>query len=91
MHNVPTWDHRDPAKFRSKAASDLLERYNTIHFIDTKIESIRTTQHARFQATDKDGRIWIRRKLVLASGVADIAPDIKGYEECWANGMCVRI
>lgn len=89
MHNVPTWDHRDPAEFRAKAKSDLLARYSTVQFEQTKIESIIRVQHGRFQATGSDGRTWTGRKLVLASGMTDVAPDIKGYASCWAQGMYV--
>ncbi|KAK6849414.1 hypothetical protein PG990_001707 [Apiospora arundinis] len=87
MHNVPTWDHRDPAEFRAKAKSDLLARYSTVQFEQTKIESIIRVQHGRFQATGSDGRTWTGRKLVLASGMTDVAPDIKGYASCWAQGI----
>ncbi|KAI1105363.1 hypothetical protein F4804DRAFT_341243 [Jackrogersella minutella] len=86
MHNVPTWDHRDPAEFRAKAFADLKARYNTIQLEKVKIESVRQTPKGRFQATDSTGRVWTGRKLVLATGARDIPLDITGYDECWARG-----
>jgi hypothetical protein len=29
----------------------------------------------------------VGRKVILATGVRDIYPDIEGYDECWAYGM----
>lgn len=88
MHNVITWDHQDPAVFRKKARDDLLKRYSTIKFQDdTKIERVERTSDGRFQAIDTQGRTWIGRKLVLATGVRDIYPDIDGYGDCWGTGM----
>lgn len=87
MHNVPTWDHRDPAEFRAQARTDLTARYSTVQFEETKIVKIAQSPHNRFLATAEDGRTWTGRKLVLASGVTDVPPDIKGYAECWGRGM----
>lgn len=87
MHNFPTWDHRDPADFRAKARSDLLARYSTVSFEETQIKSVRKTPNGSFKATDSQGRVWTGRKLVLASGVKDIYPDIDGYENVWTKGV----
>lgn len=87
MHNVPTWDHRNPAEFRAKARADLLARYDTVQFADLAVQSVRRTDAGRFEATDAQGTVWTGRKLVLASGVTDIFPDIPGYEPAWGRGM----
>ncbi|ROV93149.1 hypothetical protein VMCG_08739 [Cytospora schulzeri] len=87
MHNVPTWDHRDPADFRAAARADLLARYDTISFEETSIESVRQASRGGFEATDARGRTWLARKLVLASGVRDVYPEIEGYEDVWARGV----
>jgi thioredoxin reductase len=89
MHNVPTWDHRDPAEFRAKARSDLLARYDTIRFEETKTESIWRTEAGRFEATDGNGKKWTGKKLALASGMTDIYPDIPGYDDVWGRGVYV--
>jgi thioredoxin reductase len=89
MHNVPTWDHRDPADFRAKARSDLLARYETIRFEETKIELIQRTETGRFEATDTNGKKWTGKKLALASGMIDIYPEIPGYDDVWGRGVYV--
>ncbi|RDW70939.1 thioredoxin reductase [Coleophoma cylindrospora] len=87
MHNVPTWDHQDPRKFREAARNDLLRRYESIKFEDQEVQTVNQTENGTFEVLDGAGRTWTSRKLVLATGVKDILPDIDGYEECWANGI----
>ena len=87
MHNVATWDHRRPAEFREAARRSILDRYSTIHIEDTTIESVKQTDTGHFQATDTNGTTWVGKKLVLATGVRDIFPDLPGYQECWVTGM----
>lgn len=89
MHNFVTWDHRRPAEFREKARDDLLARYQTIQFENKTIESVQKTSNGYFQATDASGQVWTGRRLVLATGVRDLVPDIDGYDDCWGKGMYV--
>ncbi|KAI8277822.1 Thioredoxin reductase [Colletotrichum sp. SAR11_57] len=87
MHNVPTWDHRNPADFRSKARSDLLARYETITFEETNVESLRRNSEGRFEAEDARGATWTGKKIVLASGMRDVYPEIQGYDDVWGRGV----
>ncbi|CAD6585422.1 MAG: hypothetical protein ASARMPREDX12_001995 [Alectoria sarmentosa] len=87
MHNVLTWDHQSPADFRSKGREDILKRYATIKFQDTEIKSVAKTQQGHFELKDAQGKTWTGRKLVLATGVRDVFPDIEGYGNCWARGI----
>lgn len=87
MHNVPTWDHRDPADFRAAARADLLARYSTIQFAETAVESARRTEAGRFEVRDAQGGIWMGKKLVLAVGMKDVYPDIEGYDDVWGRGV----
>jgi thioredoxin reductase len=93
MHNVLTWEHRDSADFRSAARKDLLAHYDTISFEDDiTIDSIEKIEleggRAVFKAVDgKAGKEYWGRKVVLATGITDLMPEIKGYEECWVKGI----
>jgi len=46
MHNVPGWDHRDPAEFRAKSGEDILARYKTVEFRDVGVRSVRVLDGA---------------------------------------------
>ena len=88
MHNVPTWDHKDPKDFRAASRKDILARYDTITFEDTEITSVKQVDDG-FEAKDAQGKMWVGKKLILACGVADDFPNIKGYEDCWGQGTCI--
>ena len=86
LHNMATWDHKDPADFRKIAKQDLLARYKTVTFEDTEITSVEEMPDG-FHARDQSGNIWKGRKVILASGVRDILPDIPGFADGWGQKM----
>lgn len=87
MHNVLTWDHRSPEDYRAVARRELLTRYETIHIENVAVNEVRRTETGNFEASDAAGKVWQARKLVLATGVKDIPPEIEGYPECWGRSM----
>jgi thioredoxin reductase len=86
LHVMPTWDHQDPERFRAAARADLA-KYESIQLHSVEIKSIAKAAEGGFEATDANGRKWRGRKVILASGVEEIFPDIPGYEDCWAYAM----
>ncbi|ORY14662.1 hypothetical protein BCR34DRAFT_585632 [Clohesyomyces aquaticus] len=86
MHMMLTADHEDPATFRAKARENLLSRYDFVKIEETRIVSVKKIDGG-FEAEDEEGKTWQGKKLVLATGVEDIYPDIEGYGECWATGI----
>lgn len=86
MHMVLTLDSESPEAFREKARQNIESQYDTVQFEDTTIVSVKKV-NGGFEAQNADGQKWEGRKLVLATGVTDIFPEIDGYEECWARGM----
>ncbi|KAI0458760.1 FAD/NAD(P)-binding domain-containing protein [Xylaria acuta] len=87
MHNVPGWDHQNPADFRAKSKADILSRYNTIQFRDVSVASVRKLGSGRFEVVDDAGDKYEGRKIVIASGIRDIMPGIPGYSELWGKGI----
>ncbi|KAF4636589.1 hypothetical protein G7Y89_g1491 [Cudoniella acicularis] len=88
MHMVPTWDHGDPKKYRATARAELSDRYGeVVTFVDLAVTSVKKEEAGTFYAVDSSGQSWRGRKLILATGVKDIFPDIPGYEECWIKGI----
>ncbi len=51
------------------------------------MEVLRKADDGCFEATDTDGELWMGKKVILATGVRDVYPDIEGYAECWVKGM----
>ncbi|KAK7981371.1 pyridine nucleotide-disulfide oxidoreductase [Apiospora saccharicola] len=94
MHNVPGWDHKDPAEFRAVSREQILARYKTIRFEDCEIVRVAKVVGDKgkplllFEAVDVSGRKFQGRRVVVASGVRDIMPDdITGYEELWGRSI----
>jgi thioredoxin reductase len=88
MHMVPTWDHRDPKEYRAEARKELVTRYGEIvELVDRAVNSVTKDDAGNFYAIDAAGKAWVGRKLVLATGVKDVLPDIPGYADCWGKGM----
>jgi thioredoxin reductase len=87
MHNVPTWDHKSPEQFRQDGLKEALNNYETVKFEKTEIVTVKKFNDDHFEVSDKTGKSWTGKKLILASGVADDFPALEGYEECWAQGM----
>lgn len=87
MHTIPTWDHRDAADYRAAARNELCDRYNTTEFVDRKVMTLRRQDDGLFRATEESGQYWTGKKLILASGVHDIYPDLPGFDACWGYSM----
>lgn len=91
MQNALCHEGESPGHFRAEAMEKMTDKYNTITPINTEITGVKHVQedgkHACFQVEDYKGRVWSGRKLILASGVKDILPDIEGYKELWGRGM----
>ncbi|CAI6332534.1 unnamed protein product [Periconia digitata] len=85
MHTLPTWDHQDPAAFREAAVKDFA-RYGSVSIENVQVESIKKREDGLFEAS-AGGKSWTAQKVVLATGVEDVFPDIPGYAECWVSGI----
>ncbi|KAF2265219.1 FAD/NAD(P)-binding domain-containing protein [Lojkania enalia] len=87
LHLIPSWDHRDKDEFAASAKENILARYDTLSFTCTTIEKVRKINDSNFEAVDTKGFKWIGKKIVLATGVKYIFPDIDGYASCWGTGI----
>ncbi|KAH8822712.1 hypothetical protein DL96DRAFT_1618889 [Flagelloscypha sp. PMI_526] len=88
MHNVPTWDHKDPAEYRAACRKELTERYSTTLFVERAIVEL-SKDSGLFQAKDDKGDVWEGQKVIIATGVKDIMPEaeLPGYTQCWGKGV----
>ncbi|KAB1230527.1 NAD(P)/FAD-dependent oxidoreductase [Chryseobacterium viscerum] len=80
-HNFITHDGKTPAEISQLAKKDV-EKYNTVKFYNgTVAKTIKTTEG--FDVEISSGEKFHAKKLILASGIKDIMPDIPGFAECW--------
>jgi thioredoxin reductase len=90
MHTVASQDHQDPYAFRATAWEQIRSRYETVWLQQSTIthatkKLIGPEQYDGFEIKDSDGKTYLGRKLILATGSRDVMPDIKGYKENWPN------
>lgn len=80
-HNFITHDGNEPGAIAEKARAEVL-KYNTVTLLeDLATGGEKTT--TGFEITTKSGEKFSAKKLIIASGVKDLMPEIKGFAECW--------
>lgn len=80
-HNFITQDGEKPAEISRKAKEQVL-KYETVEFhIGVAVDGKKTENS--YEITTEDGATFQGKKLLFASGVKDLMPDIKGFSECW--------
>lgn len=80
-HNFLTWDGAIPSDIIRKAKEQVL-LYPTVKFIDDSVNDINKIDHGFETLTEKEGK-FISKKILFATGVIDIMPEITGFSECW--------
>lgn len=80
-HNFITQDGEKPGAIADKAKVQVLN-YDTVRFLDGLAVSGQKTEKG-FMIHTESGAGFIGKKLVFATGIKDIMPDIKGFSECW--------
>ncbi|UTX50651.1 NAD(P)/FAD-dependent oxidoreductase [Chryseobacterium sp. MA9] len=80
-HNFVTHDGKTPAEI-AKLAKEDVQKYDTVQFYNGTV--VKTTKKADgFEIETTSGEKFNTKKLILASGVKDLIPDIPGFAECW--------
>jgi thioredoxin reductase len=80
-HNFITQDGAEPSVIAEKAKEEIL-KYDTIKIINDLAVSSRKHEKG-FVVTTETGEEFLAKKLLFASGLKDMMPDIKGFAECW--------
>jgi len=80
-HNFVTHDGKTPSEISQLAKKDV-EKYNTVSFYNgTAVKTQKTSEG--FKIETSSGEKFNSKKLIIASGVRDVMPDIPGFAECW--------
>ena len=80
-HNFLTQDDKTPKEI-STLAKQQVGKYGTVKFYEGLATSGTRTANA-FEITTSTNDRFTAKKLILATGIKDIMPDIKGFTECW--------
>lgn len=80
-HNFITQDGEKPAVISAKAKLQVA-LYKTVHFYNgLAIEAVK--KENGFEIKIESGEVFSSRKILFATGVKDLLPDIKGFADCW--------
>lgn len=80
-HNFITHDGKTPKEISNLAKEEVL-KYETVKFHDGVV--VKTSKIAEgFEIETENGEKFYAKKIILASGVKDIMPNIPGFAECW--------
>jgi thioredoxin reductase len=80
-HNFITHDGAVPAEISAQAREQVLQ-YPTVRFLRETVTDASRTGHV-FTVTTGDHEIYTSKKLLLATGIQDVFPDIPGFAACW--------
>lgn len=84
-HNFLTNDGRPPAEIAAVAKKQVMQ-YPTVQFNIGKVIGARQDPNG-FVVEVLAGEIFHSDKLVFATGIRDILPDIEGLQECWGKSV----
>lgn len=80
-HNFITQDGEKPAMIAQKAKKQVL-KYDTVKFREDLAVGAQATETG-FSITTQSGDVFLAKKLIIATGIKDTMPDIKGFSDCW--------
>ena len=80
-HNFITHDGKTPAEI-SALARGQVAKYDTIVFFNGLAVSA-SRAGSGFEMRTESGEMFTAKKLIFATGIKDIMPDIPGFAECW--------
>ena len=80
-HNFLTNDGKTPQEI-ARLAKQQVQQYDTVRFLDAWVTAGGKTENG-FEVQVQSGEGFTARKLVFATGIQDIMPDLPGFADCW--------
>ncbi len=80
-HNFLTQDGKTPSEI-SQVAREQVARYPSIQFYEGFATAGQQTEDG-FSIQTEAGDSFTAKKLIFATGIADLMPDIPGFSDCW--------
>lgn len=80
-HNFLTNDGEKPQDLAARAKAQVLQ-YRTIQFLQGKAVKAQKTD-GFFEIKTENGQVFKAEKLLFATGLTDIMPEIPGFATCW--------
>jgi thioredoxin reductase len=85
MHNYLTRDDILPPDFISISQQELLKY--SVQKVKRTIVNARKNAEGVFLVKDENGTVYGAKKLLVATGLSDLVPRIKGFDECYGKSV----
>ncbi|SCW52949.1 Thioredoxin reductase [Paenibacillus tianmuensis] len=85
-HGFITRDGVTPAEFRRIAYEEVL-RYPSVEHLQTEAVDVRKNESGFFEVLGTSGLLVQARKLILATGLKEIFPEIDGFYSLYGKGL----
>ena len=82
-HNLVAFDGSEPEQITAAMREQVLKYHNVTLIHDRAIAL--SGRDNEFEVSSENGLSLLAKKVLLASGVSDIMPDIEGFAECWGK------
>jgi thioredoxin reductase len=83
-HNFITHDGRVPSEIATMARQQV-QMYSTVEFFNGL--ALSAEKKGDFFHVSSEAGVFTASKLIFATGIRDLMPDIKGFEECWGKSV----
>ncbi|MEN5084905.1 NAD(P)/FAD-dependent oxidoreductase [Sphingobacterium faecium] len=80
-HNFLTQDGKTPLEIAT-LGKEQVAQYETVQFYEEQVINVKFLPEG-FELITAGGHNFKARKLIFATGITDILPDIKGFAACW--------
>ena len=84
-HNFITHDGSVPGEIAALARQQV-KNYNTVTFLNGRALRAEKKDNLFYVSASPD-KTFTSKKLIFATGVLDIMPDIPGFEDCWGKSV----
>lgn len=84
-HNFLTQDGNTPAAISAEGKAQVM-KYDTVKFHEGLVTDVREIQ-GRFQVITQANASFGARKILFATGLRDVMPELPGFAECWGKSV----
>lgn len=84
-HNFLTRDGESPSEISMKAKKEVM-KYPGVKFFEGRVTAV-TKPDEYYNIQTSENEIFSGKKIIFATGVLDIIPDMAGFAECWGKSV----
>lgn len=84
-HGFITQDGVKPAEFKKRARMDV-QKYPSVTMMEERVEYIEKNADT-FKIQTKGGTVYLAKKVLLATGLRDVLPEIPGVQEVYGTSV----